>query len=963
MSRLALRIRIALYSSVLMLLCAVALATVALQPLGSLSQEGAQARAQRVADSVAARIQQALALGIPLSSLEGVDALFDQRLAESAELHSLDLRDAAGQVRWQRQQMSAKVGGLAEQAMQVESAVRVGGDVQATVRVQVRTPTWGQYLRQWAPGLLALAGLTALLAAQIGLPHQRWRRDRLVADAARRIATGDFAARLPVPRRQAFDQRLPWLSAQLRDLREQHRRVLRLAQSLRQTEPDAARRLALDQAVVDAVDRADFSDGAGDAPQPGNAPQRSVSLKTRVTLLVLLTGVVLGLGFAGVWWQRDQRLDARYHASVRDAQGIAWAQGRSDALHDLQTAVQRLIADPAWAGAWREQDKLALAGLVEPVLAGHVGWRVDVYDDRRNLVYSSSLALRQDALMDAGWLQRTLADGAPAAGLSQVSRDRYALVAASRFALAGGKGVVAVGLDAASLLPELASTLGGDAFLLNLRGHDVAGTGRNLIPAQGLELPVREARVMALRGAQGQHVLASVQPLQGPDQRQVGALLLLRDISAESRADQVQAGLAVLGGLAFLLLLGALVFAYLRHALAPLERSVGVLGALSRGDLRAAPDDADEVLPDEAGQIARGVATLRGEMLNLQMLREERIRIRQQQEQLIRRQLKQLAESLEEDARAEVLAALDQKGGHNELADLAHILGRLSGLVTHQQDRLIDLLRELRAAMAQQAQLISLQQELEIARQMQLSILPRVTPLTRAVDVAALMVPAKEIGGDFYDYFMLDGQHLALVVADVSGKGVPAAFFMAISRTLLKANALFLREPARIMAQLNDQLCAENEQMMFVTVFLGILDVHSGGLTFVNAGHNPPLLRHADGTMTVLPHGKNMALAVMDGIPYTENRLSLQPGDTLLLYTDGVTEATSVDGALMGEAALTEVVRSHAGDNQGLPEAVLQAVRVFERGAAQADDITCVSIRFRGAEAQASRAANMIASA
>ena len=362
-------------------------------------------------------------------------------------------------------------------------------------------------------------------------------------------------------------------------------------------------------------------------------------------------------------------------------------------------------------------------------------------------------------------------------------------------------------------------------------------------------------------------------------------------------------------------------------------------------------------LPDESGQIARGVAALRDEMMNLAMLRDERARVGAQQERLIRRELRRLASSLDADTRAEVLSVLeptaapDSEKDQNSLVELAGILGRMSGLVLSQQDRLVGLLNQLREAMVQQAALVSLRQELEIARTLQLSVLPRAEPDTSAAHVSALMIPAKEVGGDFYDYFVLDEQRLALVIADVSGKGVPAAFFMAISRTLLKSIASFMREPAQVIERLNDELCADNEQTMFVTAFFGVLDLTTGTMEYVNAGHCVPLLQRADKTVETLPpQGQNVALAVMDGLPFTQARLQFAPGDTLLLYTDGVTEAANAEAALFGDARLMDLIRSGVGvAAEDLPQFVLQAVRNFEAGAAQADDITMVALRYVGA--------------
>jgi phosphoserine phosphatase RsbU/P len=678
-------------------------------------------------------------------------------------------------------------------------------------------------------------------------------------------------------------------------------------------------------------------------------------LKTRITLLVVLAVAALWLLFAAVLWQRNQELTRRHHDTLLQAQRIAWTKLQSDAAAALGEAGARALASPGWQAGWSRSDRSGLGALLEPALRDRGRWRTDLFDERRSLVYSSSTAVRQDPLIDAGWVARALAGSETIAGLTQVSRDRYYWVVARRFGEPGAQGVLAIGLDASALLPELSKALGGESYLLNLRGRQVAGTA-SLPLAHGVDFGLRQPLATELDASGTRRMLAILQPLAGHDARQVGALLTLHDVTAQRAADRRMNALVGVGALLFLAAVGFAVFAYLRHALRPLERSVRVLGTLAQGNLDPGLDEADEAQRDEAGAIARGVAALRQEMLNLQMLRDERTRIRQQQERLIRRQLKALAESLDEDSRAEILEALEPemrtsvlRQSGNELAELASILGRMSGLVTTQQNRLVGLLKELRAAMEHQAALASLRQELEIARNMQLSILPRAAPATDAVQVAALMIPAKEIGGDFYDYFFVDDTHLALVVADVSGKGVPAAFFMAISRTLLKTNALFLRRPGEAIARLNDQLCAENEQMMFVTVFFGVLDLASGALVYVNAGHNPPIVRTAAGATQFLPKGRNTALAVMDGLPYAEGECRLQPGDTLLLYTDGVTEATNAQGGLFGEAALDAVLRDADRPTADWPPAVLQAVRAFEAGAAQADDITCVAVRYRGA--------------
>lgn len=394
--------------------------------------------------------------------------------------------------------------------------------------------------------------------------------------------------------------------------------------------------------------------------------------------------------------------------------------------------------------------------------------------------------------------------------------------------------------------------------------------------------------------------------------------------------------------------LSVLVCGYVGRVLQPLERAEGLLCALAQGDLRAAPRDDDLRLPDEAGRIVRGVALVRRELLALHALRDERHRHLQVRETALRGQLRLMADSLDEAVRAEVLHALDTEalGADGEFAGLARLLGRIAGQLASQQDRLVGVLHELRQAMEHQAALVGLRQELDIARSMQQSILPRRLPAMRGIDVTALMVPAREVGGDFYDYFMIDDDHFAVVIADVSGKGIPAAFFMAISRTLLKSNALFLREPAQVATRLNEQLCAENEQLMFVTAFFAVLDMRCGMLDFVNAGHNPPVLRDKRGGVRLLPRGQNPALAVVHDRQYQPGRIRLRAGDTLLLYTDGMTEANDPTGAMFGEQRLLDAVALHDPACEDLPQALLRRVRAFEAGCAQADDITCVALRY-----------------
>ncbi len=244
--------------------------------------------------------------------------------------------------------------------------------------------------------------------------------------------------------------------------------------------------------------------------------------------------------------------------------------------------------------------------------------------------------------------------------------------------------------------------------------------------------------------------------------------------------------------------------------------------------------------------------------------------------------------------------------------------------------------------------------ELDVAKDIQSGMLPKDFPTRDDFELLATMKPAKEVGGDFYDFYFIDETHLAITVADVSGKGIPAALFMVISKTVLKNFMVSTHNReglAEVVAAANDKLCANNEAMMFVTAFVGVLDLETGEFIFVNAGHNPPVIYHAaTNHCDFLDVKKNFVLGPMDGIPFIEQKIFLKPGDLLYLYTDGVTEALNVKEeeylpdrliAFMNSTDCTKdletLLRNVRGD---------LAKHVGE--AEQSDDITMFALRFNG---------------
>ncbi len=244
--------------------------------------------------------------------------------------------------------------------------------------------------------------------------------------------------------------------------------------------------------------------------------------------------------------------------------------------------------------------------------------------------------------------------------------------------------------------------------------------------------------------------------------------------------------------------------------------------------------------------------------------------------------------------------------------------------------------------------------ELAFAKAIQHSAIPTVFPPypnRKEFEIWACMYTAKEVGGDFYDFYFVDEDTLAFLIADVSGKGIPAAMFMMQAKTLLKSYAESGMDVAQVLTQANNKLCEGNDADMFVTVWMGYLNTKTGEVTYANAGHNPPLVRHADGSVTYLKSRPGLVLAGMAGIRYRANRFQLNPGDLLYLYTDGVTEATNTDNGLYSEERLLAILEcSSDAEVHAVCENVKTDVDAFVGNAPQFDDITMLALKYMPSE-------------
>lgn len=245
-----------------------------------------------------------------------------------------------------------------------------------------------------------------------------------------------------------------------------------------------------------------------------------------------------------------------------------------------------------------------------------------------------------------------------------------------------------------------------------------------------------------------------------------------------------------------------------------------------------------------------------------------------------------------------------------------------------------------------------IESELKIAHDIQMSILPKIFPPfpnRDEFDLYALIEPAREVGGDFYDFFQIDDNLLCFVIADVSGKGVPASLFMAVTKTLIKSMAREGIMPDELLLKINAELCQDNETCMFVSLFCGMLDTSTGELIYSNGGHNPPLIVKKGGLVSWFPKATSLVIGAMEDITFRCERMMLEPGDGIFLYTDGVTEAMNKDEELYSESRLENALARLSSETiRGVMKGVMDSVREFTAGAPQSDDITMMMIRYNG---------------
>jgi serine phosphatase RsbU (regulator of sigma subunit) len=963
-------------------ICAAALLALALAAAGyawqgakALTAPELQQTTEVIGRSISAELERALALRIPPRELVGLDAWFADIAAANPLVVALAVTDETG---------ALLAGHAVPPALQAALAGRLSPRSDRVADLQVSTVALrgveGTAAVAWlhvagnartallAPLLTALAaalaitavlalGLRQLLRQQLAQPLQSTRAALVGLAAGQLQALDTLAGRQPASRWQTA------VAARLQRLVARNQAVLFKTAEVRAAHFDPPILQRIDELAAPLVWRHQQARASSAADAGGSRWRlplgRRLVLAAAAALLCVTAGSLTAL--QAHWAGADRALVQASEAGLQQA----WQAVQEHERARLDTALSGLLDG---AVPLVPDGPLAVDPLRERLIAAAPQGMVLTLAGLDGEVIATSAGRPAAARLSRSLLE-PLRAGAEGLGGAWQSRELEYQIGAAR--PVGGEGdarwVLIASRPLRDSLAELQRRLGVTVALADQRGQPVFEAGADLVAAWRAR--GRSGFVGTIDGRPS--VLFS-QVLNDTGGHGLGTLLASQPQTAE--ASQGELGLSLLAALFAAAAAIGLLF-YLPGALAPVAYSAGQLSQLAplaRAGSSEAP--AAEGLQPEALRASVGRVEDLLEAFNT--LRRSRDRQGQRQARFIRQQMMQLASRLDDEARAAILGDLDRieqagsepvAGGAasaapataardpllekivDEVGILALGFQNLVGRVGDQYQQLDRLVAELREALRVKTQFIAIQQELEIARKMQLSILPRAFTPLNGLHVNATMVPAKEIGGDFFDFFRLDEHRVALTVADVSGKGVPAALFMAVSRTLLRAVAQFEARPGACLARLNDLLAADNEQVMFVTLFYAVIDSRDGSIVYANAGHNPPYVLRADGSLEAIDPADGMALAIMEGNDYAEHRMTLAPGDALFMYTDGVTEAFDPQQQMFGEERLEPLLKQmHALPRREFPQRVIAAVNEFEAGGPQTDDITCLIAAYGG---------------
>ena len=693
-------------------------------------------------------------------------------------------------------------------------------------------------------------------------------------------------------------------------------------------------------------------------------------LRTRISLFISLAFIVVCLSFVVAALEREQLLTSQFSEKVVADQRALWDNTINHLVNRMNEYQAMASGNPQLAVSVARGERATIqrlgTQLFSNLQAQGIADRLDILNREGGLLYSSLPSVFQSPIISPSKVNAMIEDGQVVRGIGNDQQHNISVVVAiplQLFSRVVGLAVYATDIEEA--IREMEHITRSTVILVNRRGRLISGEATALWDSLQDSIDIRNINTFQTIKT-GQEAYSFVLLDQTADLGNlVTRLLAFKDVTAYTRQYERIAyyTAGALGGFLVLTLL-ALNW-YLSRSFAPLTGGVRVLNALSRGDLQVNLESTDR--QDEIGRIASAVNVFRTHLIAITRFRSSQQRQRIKQERFIRREMTRLADTLDKGERVAVLGELseleelikpapkDSRDTRNEkvMDNPMQVLeqGRSSLAMTalafqKMSDRVQKQNYSLREALEAKNAFIAIQKELDIATRVQLSLLPDDPPPTTRFCISGDMKAAKEVGGDFYDFFRLDENRVVVVIADVSGKGVPAALFTVMARTLMRSTARQAQEPGEFLATINDFLEQNNDEQLFITVFYGLLDERTGQFLYANGGHNPPVLVDSQGAR-MLPLTGGVALGMFGGLEYTDACIDLEAGSKLVFTTDGVTEAINSDLKEFGDERLLQTIAN-------LPEQtpsedvrdIVGAVESFVGGEPQFDDITCMVLRY-----------------
>ncbi|MDE0715992.1 MAG: PP2C family protein-serine/threonine phosphatase [Gammaproteobacteria bacterium] len=689
--------------------------------------------------------------------------------------------------------------------------------------------------------------------------------------------------------------------------------------------------------------------------------------------MTLTIGVICAsIIFVGL--EREELIKDQFARESVSDQISLWNKIKNEIIQQMETSEMLVTDNSELIGAIGRQDTASIQSLGRAMFErlneeGAIG-RFDLVYADGSLAFSSLPTVFQSPAIASGIAKTNIEDGTVARGIGNDAQRNTGVVYG--FPLYSSReipvGMAIFFTDMLMAIEEMERVTDSSVVFVNRRGRLISSSDRTLWGKLRKQIDLRNIDMLQTIRVEDQYFSVSVLPQNAELSGLLGRIVIVRDITgliARQQAISTPSAF-VIGGLLLVLLIG--LNYYMSRAFSPLAESVRVLNALSKGDLQAQIEDSVSD-GNEVGQISNAISRFRIDLVTLNRFRRSRERQQARQKRFIIREMTGLSETLDGEEREKVLHELEKlrsivqetptdfdqqaRALHNlsedaeedakppdSMAMMAIAFQHMSGRVQDQHDRLREALRTKEA-------LASIQKELDIATRVQLSLIPDDLELSGPFPASGYMTPAKEVGGDFFDLFRLDEKRIGVAIADVSGKGVPAALFMVMARTLLRSTVFHIDSPAAVLEYMNDYLEKNNDEQLFVTLFYGILDEANGTLTYSTGGHNPPIVADSKGTR-VLEQTEGAVLALIDDLVYSETTVLLEDGSRIIMMTDGIPEAFNGEGEAFGDDRTLETIDA-LNPGQSPEEDIKQlidAVEEFVGDAPQFDDITCVVLHY-----------------